>query len=790
MKLFLKLASITFALLFVSVVLAIAIIDPNDYKQEIQEQVKNKLNRDLLIAGDIGWSFYPVLGFASGEVILKNSPEFEETTLVTIKEAAVSINILPLITGKLEIGEVILDGAEFNLITNKDGLSNLDNLHPIDAVNTNETIENTTPTEDKVKEKTSESSSNSYLSQIALSGITITNAKLQISDHQKGEYQQIAIQSLILDEFAFDQQSHFSLTTLIKNQQVEAEISIDTDLLIDSDLNQLALSDLVIESKILSQALPGTTINTSFKTGLIYQIKNKQLNIKTITLNTLFSGDFLAGDLDLKINDMLVLDDNDLSIEAFTLMGNFNGTSLENNQLNTSLKTNLTANVKNQTAKIGELEFNNTLNGEALKGEANISFKELNITDFANIVIQKFKLDAELNAPDIHKSDINSKIEADISYNLNSQQLNITSLQSKLNELHLDGEVSFKQQAIPVIRYTLKGNVWDLNPYLPEKKEASETEQTAVTPVGTEEATEQVEPDLSILKQLDISGDFSLDGLLYEDIKIEKITNKLIIKDGRASIKPLTINLYDGSLYLDAWVDEANGQNKYKATTKIQDVTLLPLLKDAAKFEILSGKANFDLVANGQGLTTAKIQQGVNAKGSFKILDGEIYGINLSEKLRVFKAKLKGETLAEDKRVKKTDFASLSGDFTVAKGIVNNQKLLMLSPVIRLDGTGLANTLKQTLDYKLGITPLSKTTEETSYADLSGISIPLLISGPFSDPSINLDTESALKAELEAKKQALKDKAAAELKRQQEKLKEKSADEIKDKLKDQFKKFF
>ena len=792
MKLFLKLASITFALLFVSVVLAIAIIDPNDYKQEIQDQVKNKINRELLIAGDIGWSFYPVLGFASGEVILKNSPEFKETTLVTIKEAAVSINILPLITGKIEIGEVILDGAEFNLITNKDGLSNLDNLHPVDAVNETETITKIEPTSEKTEESTSESSPNSYLSQLALSGITITNAKFQISDHQKGEYQQIAVQSLTLDEFAFDEQSHFSLTTLIKNEQVEAEISIDTDLFIDSDLNQLALSDLIIESKVLSQALPDTTINTSFKTSLIYQIKNKQLNIKTITLNTLFSGDFLAGELDLKINDLLVLDDNKLSIEELSLSGKLSGTSLENNQLSTSLKTNLTANVKNKTANIGQLDFNNALNGEALEGELNLSFKQINVTDFTNIVIEKFKLDALLDAPEIHKNKISSNIESDISYNLNSQQLNITSLKSTLNKLHLDGELSFKQQAIPVIRYTLKGNVWDLNPYLPEKPETNETEQEAVAPViaQTEETTEQVEPDLSILKQLDIKGDFSLDGLLYEDIKIGKITNTLIVKNGQASIKPLTINLYDGSLYLDAWVNEANGKNKYQATTKIKDLTLLPLLKDAAKLEILSGKANFDLVANGQGLTAAKIQQGVNAKGSFKILDGEVYGINLSEKVRVFKAKLKGQTLTEDKRVKKTDFASLSGDFTVAKGIVNNQKLLMLSPVIRLDGTGLADTIKQTLDYKLGITPLSKTTEETSYADLGGISIPLLISGPFADPSINLDTESALKAELEAKKQALKDKAAAELKRQQEKLKEKSADEIKDKLKDQLKKFF
>lgn len=792
MKLFLKLVSLSFALLLVAIVIITTLVDPNDYKQEIQDQVKNKINRELIIEGDIGWSFYPLLGFGSGKLVLKNAPEFTETTLLTIQEAAVSIDILPLLAGKLKIGEVILDGAEFNLITNKNGLSNLDNLHPVDTVDKTETIKKSTPAEEKVEEKTSESSPNSYLSQLALSGITITNAKFQISDHQKDEHQKIAIQSLILDEFAFDQQSHFSLTTLIKNQQVEAEISIDTDLFIDSDLNQLALSDLIIKSKVLSKALPDTTINTSFKTGLIYQIKNKQLNIKTITLNTLFSGDFLTGQLDLEINDILVLDDNDLSLEALSLTGELSGTSLENNQLNTSLKTNLTANVKNQTAKIDKFEFNNTLNGEALEGELNLSFKELNVTDFANIVIQKFKLDAELDAPAIHKNKINTKIETDISYDLNSQLLNVTSLQSKLNKLHLDGELSFKQQAIPVIRYTLKGNVWDLNPYLPEKTETSETKQEAVAPVvaQTEETTEQVEPDLSILKQLDIRGDFSLDGLLYEEIKVGKITNKLIVKDGQASIKPLTINLYDGSLYLDAWVNEASGKNTYAAKSNIKDVTLLPLLKDVAQVELLSGKANFNLLANGKGLTVVKIKQGINAEGSFSILDGEVYGINLSEQLRVFKAKIKGQTLSEDKRVKKTDFASLTGDFIVDEGIVNNQKLLMLSPVIRLDGTGTADIIKENLDYKLGITPLSKTNEETDYADLTGINIPLLITGDFAAPSIKLDTKSALKAQLEANKKVLQDKVKAELKRQQKKLKEKTSDEIKDKLKDQFKKLF
>jgi AsmA protein len=776
--------SLTF--LFVTVVLAVMIIDPNDYKQQIQDQVKNKINRELVITGDLGWSFYPLLGFSSGEAVLKNSPEFSEETLLTIKKAAISINLLPILKGQLEVGEIILQGAEFNLITNSDGSSNLDNLQPAEEKTTPEA---TTQLPAEEQEKT-EQSKPVNLTRFALSGITITNAQLQIIDHQKGEYQKIFVESMILDEFSFDQNAHFSLATLIKNNQLEIKLSLETDLLIDSLINNIELTNLVIETETRSTALPNTTIKTTLTTELQYQTQNQQLDINPITINVLFSGEFLNGHIDLKSSELRLLEHNKLIIDELDLTAELSGSSLGNNQLITSLKTNLIANIANETVNIDKFELKNMLSGDTLQGDLNIDFSQLNMTHFEKIMIEQFKLTSELTAKAIHKDKINTVIQTDISYDLAQQKLNLNALRSNINELLLEGELSFQQKAIPVIRYTLKGNVWDLNPYMPKKSETDQAEQKKAVVVQTEETTEQVEPDLSILKQLDVNGDFSLDGLLYEDIKIGKITNKLIIKDGQASIKPLTINLYNGSVYLDAWVNEANGQNRYQAVTKIKDVTLLPLLTDAAKLEILSGKANLDLVANGQGLTANKIQQRVNAKGSFKILDGEIYGINLSEKVRVFKAKLKGQTLSEDERVKKTDFASLIGDFTVDKGVVNNQKLLMLSPVMRLDGTGLADTIKQTLDYKLGVTPLSKTNQETDYADLGGITIPLLITGSFTDPSIELDTDSALKAQLEANKQALKDKAKEELKRQQEKLKEESADEIKDKLKDKLKKLF
>jgi len=790
MKLFLKIASIIFALLLAAVVLAVNIIDPNDYKQEIQQQVKQKLNRELLITGDLSWRFYPVLGFASGEVTLKNSPVFTEKTLATIQEAALSINILPLLTGKLEVGEILLEGAEFNVITNKDGVTNLDNLGPVNVDTTTKKPETETAETTVAKETDPQPAD---LSQFALSGITIKDAKLQIIDHQTDDYQQVIIKQMTLDEFAFDEQTHFSLTTLINNNQLAAEVTLNMDLLVDAALTQLSLSDVTIDSEVTTQSLPDSTIQTQLTTALTYAIKDQQLQIDNLTINNHFSGDFISGDIAFISENISLSEHNKLAIERIALLGELTGEALSNNQLKTSLQTQLSANVKAKTANIDAFKLTNRVNGEDLSGEAVLAFKQLNVSDFTQIVIQQLQLTSQLDAPEILPTKIDAKVTADIRYDLNKQQLNITSLTSALNDLQLNGKLSFQQQAVPIIRYTLNANVWDLNPYLPAQESGSNAPNPplqAAPETVSETTTPEIEPDLSILKQLDIKGDFSLAGLRYQDIKIDKITNTLIVKNGQASLSPLNINLYDGSVYLDAWVNEANGKNNYKAITNVKDITLLPLLNDAAQLDILSGKANLTLTANGQGLTATKIQQGINAKGNFKILNGEIYGINLSEKLRVFKAKLKGQTLPEDKRVKKTDFASLQGDFTVKQGVVNNPKLLMLSPVMRLDGTGTADTLQQKLDYKLGITPLSKTTESTSYADLGGITIPLLITGSFTDPSIKLDTESALKAQLAANKQALEEKAKAELKRQQEKLKEKSAEEIKDKLEEQLKKFF
>lgn len=794
MKLFLKLAAALIALLILAVVVAINVVDPNDYKQQIQDQVKTKINRDLVIAGDLSWSLYPLLGFQSGKVTLLNSPDFEEKTLLNVEDATISINVIPLFSGQFEIGEIVLNGVEFNLITNKDGASNLDNLQAESTETTEaETTKQETPTEE-------ESSQEIDLSQFVLSGITLTNAQLQIIDHQTNENQKIAIKSMVLSEFAFDKKSHFSLTSSFKNEQVDADIALEADIFIDSTLNNIELTGLTIESKVLSDALADSTLNTTFTSGLTYKVDTKKLDVKAITINNKFTGSYLDGDIYINSSDIHITNHNELELGKLTLTSSLNGTVLDNNKLDTNLQTNLAVDIQKQTAKIDKFELKNTITGKELKGNLNLSFKEMNISDFEKILVKQFKLVSELDVPAVSKEQINSTIKSEVSYDLAKQKLNLDSLESTVNDLELGGQFSYTQQAVPVIRYNLKGNVWDLTPYLTNTNE--EADETNTNEKSEQAAGTEVEPDLSILKELDIKGDLNIAGLLYEDIRIGKITNNLTVKNGKASLSPLNAQLYEGSLNINAWLDEKGGENQYKATTTLKNVVLMELLKDAAKVDLLSGTANLNLVTDGKGLTATKLKQNINAKGDFKILNGELYGINLSQEIRVLKAKIKGKTLAADKLVKKTDFASLIGEFTVENGIANNQKLLMSSPVMRLDGSGTANTITKAINYRLGVTPLSKAGEETDFIDLDGITIPLLIEGTFDKPSFNLDTEAALKEKISAGKKILKEKAkeailgnksSEELKEEAKDLKEKaknailgnkSSDELKEEAKD------
>lgn len=638
MKLFIKLLAGVISLLILSVVILLTVIDPNDYKQEIQDQVKKAINRELLIKGDINWTIYPQLGLSSGEIALNNPESFNREHLLKIENTAIGLQLLPLFVGEIKIGKLTLNGLRFNLITNKDGLSNLDNM-----------TSNTASTESKPQATTTTTETQQpgffAIDKTELAGINIENAVFEMQDLQVGSTSKVDIKHIKLAKFALGQ---------------ETDISIITDLLI------------------------------------------------------------------AKMN-----------------------------------------------------------------GHIELQSKLLVAPDFSSIQLNQLDLQTQLTGADLPNGKITAAVKSDIHYDLNSKKAQLDKLFLALDKINLTGKVAVQTNKITKVRFTLQGNEWDLNPYLPpppEKQQdtntasASASEATKASGTANQPPVAEQEPDLSFLHDLNVDGSLSIAGVKVSGLTIGKVDTKLVVKNGKAQIKPLTAQLYQGLVTVSGWVDDANGLNRYKLSSKVDKVQIRPLLQDAAETDLLSGSSELNFYAIGEGLTASKIKSGLVGNGDFKLTDGALYGINISQELRLLKAQLKGKKAPTDANIKKTDFASLTGEFNISQGVIDNNKFLMLSPVMRLDGLGLINILKESLDYKLTITPLK--------GDLDEITIPLLIKGPFTSPQFSLDMNDVLQQQIKLQRKKLEQKAKAELKRQQRKLQEKSQKEIQDKLKKELGRLF
>ncbi|MCW8884944.1 MAG: AsmA family protein, partial [Motiliproteus sp.] len=85
------------------------LFDPNDYKAEIQQLARDKASVDLSIDGDIGWSLFPTLGLQLPKV---NAKTLEGEQLAAVKKVQVAVKLSALLSGRVEMNGVLIDGLE------------------------------------------------------------------------------------------------------------------------------------------------------------------------------------------------------------------------------------------------------------------------------------------------------------------------------------------------------------------------------------------------------------------------------------------------------------------------------------------------------------------------------------------------------------------------------------------------------------------------------------------------------------------------------------------------------
>ncbi|MET0292923.1 MAG: AsmA family protein [Steroidobacteraceae bacterium] len=99
-------------------------VDPNDYKDRIAAAVRDSTGRELELTGDIGLTIFPWVGLTLGPATLGNPPGFGTEPFAVVQKASLRVKLLPLLSSRLEIGRIEIDGLDLRLRQNAEGKGN------------------------------------------------------------------------------------------------------------------------------------------------------------------------------------------------------------------------------------------------------------------------------------------------------------------------------------------------------------------------------------------------------------------------------------------------------------------------------------------------------------------------------------------------------------------------------------------------------------------------------------------------------------------------------------------
>ena len=286
----------------------------------------------------------------------------------------------------------------------------------------------------------------------------------------------------------------------------------------------------------------------------------------------------------------------------------------------------------------------------------------------------------------------------------------------------------------------------DLNAYLPPEEEGGEAAEAAeaeAAPAGEKAEGWSEEPiDFSALSLANGEAKVTIGKILYKELTIENGVISVTMLNGVLTAAIDGLAMAGGTVDTKVTVDASQPMAAVAYQAAIVNMQALPLLRTFAGTDRLSGTAN--LKANGQAVGSNQKQfvETLNGGGGFAFLEGAIHGINIAEAIR----SLGSLGFGDEGPPQKTDFAEISGSFTIVDGLLENRDFQMLAPLLRVTGAGLVPMPPRTVNYNAELKLVASTEGQGGDAALAGLPIPVAITGPGSDPSYGVDWGSLLGA--------------------------------------------
>ncbi len=420
------------------------------------------------------------------------------------------------------------------------------------------------------------------------------------------------------------------------------------------------------------------------------------------------------------------------------------------------------------TGRVADIDYDGAITlGRSPEVEGTIALKSPSLKALAALIGATMP-----DAGGINTASLNGRLKA------NEGAVSISDMTLGLDNLTAQGAITVEPRAVrPMIRGTLQLAELDLNRFTlptagaapaPSKARAAPIQRIA--PAGkpaqsiedllkanpgqpapgprvqgyTQRAGWSDEPiDLSAFRLFDADLKLALGRLIYRDIKVGQTQMRVGLKDRALTAHFDDVQLYDGRGRGLLTIDGAAAVPVIGANLAIDGTSAAPLLKDAANFEWVAGRAKVNFAVGGQGQTEHQIMASLQGKADVQFKDGAVVGYNVQ---KILNGLMQGRFSGLDRQpTEKTDFSEMAASFTIQNGVASNKDLRLVSPSLRITGAGSANLGDRMIDYTLRPKLVGQTATQGAPADATGLEIPVKLTGSWDKPTIQPDIDGVLK---------------------------------------------
>jgi len=705
--------------LAVLAVLALALlIDPNDYRGAITARIAAATGHELSIAGDLELSLFPRLAIRIGEASIASPAAFADEPIMQAARIELHARLLPLLSRRLVVERVRIEGLRVHLIRDTDGATNWQRPPP--------------------------------------SSLAAGVLALGSPAPAKGA-QPVTLAAAVTPLPPPEGPSNTDEPAASMDVILDAVEVVDAVLLWDDRMRHRRL------------ALQGLGVSA----GPVRPGEPMDLRLAGVTHD-------LAPGVETRVSAQarVPIGTEPIRIEGIELGLDAGGGPLGQVRLTAEGRAAAVLDLPAGTLHLSDIELRSgdlSLSGELTAEQLAVEPVLTGHLALTELDLRAWLGERQIALPPMADAETLRRVALSLGWRLAAGRLDAEGIELRLDQTQVRGSATRLPGPTPGYRFALAGDQLDLDRYLPPP---AQTSPTAAAPSATAERAAPspgpLRTQLTVAEPMPlvktaaagqpaaaatgpspaspIAGRYPLDvdgRLRVEELRLARLLFgeadlHLRAQDGQLRLDNHIGRFYQGRLDGQGGLDLRGGEPTLTLSQHATGVALAPLLTDLTGSAPLTGHGDAEADLSARGESREALLRTATGHIALALRDGQVQGFDLEGIIRSAEAHLGPVESGRDPS-QRTMFTQLTASARVDGGVLHNDDLLATSDYLQVTGQGRIDLPAERLDYRFEPV-FVRPPQGRGIKELEGIPIPVRLTGSFDRPEWNVDLAAALRA--------------------------------------------